>query len=137
MFGGSIWDNDDGRDERRSFNLSEKRAIWESQQCKCASCKSELDFFKAHFSHKKAWSAGGRTKVSNGIALCRECHGDVHDEERLNKYKSQIKAAKKTTAKKTTAKKTTAKKTTAKKTTAKKKPKRNSGNDSLFGSFFG
>jgi 5-methylcytosine-specific restriction endonuclease McrA len=101
--------NDEGRDVKRSLNVSEKRAVFEQQNHKCAKCKQTFDFFIFEFHHKKAWSANGRTNVKNTIGLCPTCHKKVHDEERINKHK-----IKKTTTKKPLAK-TKAKKPTAKK----------------------
>jgi 5-methylcytosine-specific restriction endonuclease McrA len=79
---------------KRSFTQTQKNEILHKQNNHCAYCKKPLDPRTTEFHHKKMHSAGGASKISNGIALHPDCHKKVHHEERL---KSQEKKPKKDT----------------------------------------
>lgn len=73
------------RDSRRSFTQTQKHEILKKQNYKCAKCGDKLDLISTHFHHKKPWAEGGRTVVSNGLALCTKCHSGATHKERLKK----------------------------------------------------
>ncbi len=74
------------KDSRRSFTATQKKEILYQQDNKCASslCRhKKLDPRATHFHHEKPWSSGGRTIISNGKALCAECHEIVSHKQRV------------------------------------------------------
>ena len=73
------------RDAKRSFTGSQKAAIWDNQKGRCARCKERLMRAAVHYDHKKPWELGGRTTVSNGQALCPNCHAVKTNEDRLKR----------------------------------------------------
>ena len=65
--------------KKRAFTKEEKRHLLLSQDCKCASCRVELEIdlmgsYEAD--HIKPFKDGGDTELSNGEALCLDCHQD-------------------------------------------------------------
>ncbi len=96
----SLWDikplgmvnkpNNNQRDERRTFTLTQKRKILKNQHYKCAYCgkpfsKDEITKMLIDFDHIKPWSEGGRTVVSNGQALHKSCHKEKTNDEIVNR----------------------------------------------------
>lgn len=65
------------RDSKRSFNEDERYVIWvrAGKQCQAAACGKTLgEIDEMHADHKKAWSTGGKTVLSNAQALCEVCN---------------------------------------------------------------
>tara|TARA_Y100000389_G_scaffold75588_1_gene72251 strand:+ start:2201 stop:3745 length:1545 start_codon:yes stop_codon:yes gene_type:complete len=65
--------------KKRAFTKEEKRHLLLSQDCKCASCRVELEVdlmgtYEAD--HIIPFKDGGDTELSNGEALCLDCHQD-------------------------------------------------------------
>ncbi len=62
------------KDSRRAFTRTQKNEILAQQRSKCAKCRKFLDPRAIEYDHAKAWSAGGKTTIKNGRALCPTCH---------------------------------------------------------------
>jgi hypothetical protein len=77
------------RDKNRSFGRTQRNEIWAQQKGKCAKCHKTLDPRTVEYDHGKAWSAGGRTLVKNGRALCPTCHKLKTHSQRLKKVESK------------------------------------------------
>ena len=58
----------------RKFTDSQKRAAYERQGGKCASCGKRCEFEEMHGDHKTPWSKGGHTIPDNLQMLCRACN---------------------------------------------------------------
>lgn len=63
-------------DENRLFSEDQKIAIFRRDDEKCQICSKKLIFGDpdTHFHHKGRYIEGGKTKVENGLLVCRECH---------------------------------------------------------------
>lgn len=79
------------RDYRRSFTRTQKNEIWAQQKGKCAKCHKPLDPRTVEYDHGRPWSAGGKTTVKNGRALCPGCHKLKTHKERLKKVEKKKK----------------------------------------------
>ena len=58
----------------RAFTDSQKRTLYEMQKGICPSCKDEFEILEMEADHITPWSQGGKTELSNGKMLCRECN---------------------------------------------------------------
>lgn len=58
----------------RTFTDSNKRTLYERQQGVCTACKDNFDIAQMEADHITPWSQGGKTELSNGQMLCRECN---------------------------------------------------------------
>lgn len=76
VMGGNSQPLDVGR-RRRFFSKSQKRAIAARDRgCIHPGCSMGVNRTEAH--HLDPWSAGGRTRVNNGVLLCVGCHTAYH-----------------------------------------------------------
>jgi len=82
------------RDSRRSFTRTQKNEIWAQQNGKCAKCHSRLDPRTVEYDHKKGWADRGKTVITNGQALCANCHKIKTHKSRLKKVDKKRKTAK-------------------------------------------
>ena len=82
------------RDRRRTFTKTQKNEIWAQQDGKCAKCHKRLDPRTVEYHHGRSWSAGGKTLVKNGKALCSKCHKIEHHKKRLQKIEKKPKSSK-------------------------------------------
>lgn len=57
----------------RRFSRKDRMALYVLAQGRCAECGKPLDR-TFHADHKKPWSRGGATTLSNGDALCSSCN---------------------------------------------------------------
>jgi hypothetical protein len=65
------------KDAKRAFNEDERYVIWvrAGKQCQAEGCGKGLnDIEDMHADHKKAWSKGGKTMLSNAQAMCEVCN---------------------------------------------------------------
>jgi hypothetical protein len=65
------------KDPKRSFNEDERYIIWvrSGKQCQAPDCGKHLNEIEdMHADHERAWSAGGKTSLSNAQALCANCN---------------------------------------------------------------
>lgn len=58
----------------RSFTDSQKRTLYERQKGICCACENLFNIDKMEADHITPWSHGGKTDISNGQMLCRECN---------------------------------------------------------------
>ncbi len=66
------------KDERRAFDNGQKLAIFQRDKGKCRKCGRAVQLRSAQFHHKKPWSKGGKTAVSNGQLMHKKCHVRCH-----------------------------------------------------------
>lgn len=87
IFGTNNLDVKNERDSRRTFTRTQKNEIWAQQDGMCAGsgCHKKLDPRTVEYDHGKEWSAGGRTTIKNGRALCADCHKLKTHKDRLKK----------------------------------------------------
>lgn len=62
------------RDTLRDFTISQKNLMITAQDNKCAWCGKPIYSITSQADHKIPWERGGRTELSNGWALCLDCH---------------------------------------------------------------
>ncbi|WP_345845612.1 HNH endonuclease family protein [Shewanella algae] len=58
----------------RTFTDSQKRTLYERQNGFCSSCSEHFEISKMEADHITPWSQGGKTELTNGQMLCRECN---------------------------------------------------------------
>ncbi|MDH7517314.1 MAG: HNH endonuclease [Candidatus Thermoplasmatota archaeon] len=83
---GKIWDD---TPKRKSVKTSIKKEVIARQKYHCYKCK-ELLPATYHIHHKKSVSSGGSNRVSNLIALCPNCHADIHHKKRVGTKRKSI-----------------------------------------------
>jgi hypothetical protein len=63
------------KDPQRDFSSEERLALYFLSDKKCQICSKEIkDLEDMHADHRKQWSHGGETSLSNGRALCESCN---------------------------------------------------------------
>ena len=78
--------------KRTRISKSIKDDVLTKQKYKCAGCGNLLPARK-HFHHKKPVSQGGKNTVSNIIALCPNCHSEIHHKESVRKANKKAKSS--------------------------------------------
>ena len=58
----------------RSFTDTEKRTLYERQKGICPACDNPFEFEEMQGDHITPWSEGGKTQLSNGQMLCKDCN---------------------------------------------------------------
>jgi len=58
----------------RSFTDNEKRTLYERQKGICPSCNKYFEYEQMQGDHITPWSEGGKTQLSNGQMLCKDCN---------------------------------------------------------------
>jgi len=58
----------------RSFTDTEKRTLYERQKGICPSCNDSFEIEEMQGDHITPWSEGGKTQLSNGQMLCKDCN---------------------------------------------------------------
>lgn len=66
------------RDPKRLFSKSEKAEMLEKQGGKCAQCGEAKTVDEVHGHHVERHADGGKTNSSNGAAVCKTCHTEIH-----------------------------------------------------------
>lgn len=79
------------RDIKRSFGVTLKHKIYDTQNGKCAKCGKKVNVSHMEYHHKIHWANGGQTVSKNGVGLCHDCHKDIHDDERIKKSEQRVK----------------------------------------------
>ncbi len=62
------------RDVRRNFTHTQQVEMLERQDGRCEDCRTKLSLRTVMFHHVIPWHEGGKTVISNGVALCPNCH---------------------------------------------------------------
>lgn len=60
--------------EPRSFTSSQRVELFNKSGGQCQSCGTDITLTDFHADHIIPWSKGGKTKLSNGQALCSSCN---------------------------------------------------------------
>jgi hypothetical protein len=63
----------------RTFTDSNKRTLYEQQRGICTACKDHFEIEQMEADHITPWSQSGKTELSNGQMLCRECNRSKSD----------------------------------------------------------
>lgn len=58
----------------RAFTKTDKTTLYERQKGICPTCKEHFEIEKMEADHITPWSQGGKTELSNGQMLCRDCN---------------------------------------------------------------
>ncbi|HMN04169.1 MAG TPA: DUF262 domain-containing protein [Flavobacteriales bacterium] len=58
----------------RAFTDSQKRTLYERQKGICADCEEHFEIEEMEADHITPWSQGGKTELTNGQMLCKECN---------------------------------------------------------------
>jgi len=58
----------------RTFTDSNKHTLYERQAGICTACKAHFEIGQMEADHITPWSQGGKTDLSNGKMLCRDCN---------------------------------------------------------------
>ena len=58
----------------RTFNNTERRALYERQNGECLGCKEEFKIEEMDADHIEPWSEGGATRMENARMLCKSCN---------------------------------------------------------------
>ena len=75
-----------------SFTSTQKREIFETQRGRCYDCGDKFDNSRfPQYHHVISKSEGGRNDVSNGQALCPNCHEATSRYQNKNRGKPQPK----------------------------------------------
>ena len=89
MFGNTITRDIYGNplkvNKRQPTKSSQKSTIFDKQNGRCWRCKKPLKLGHTQYHHIKFVSNGGKTKRENLVALCANCHSELHKEEKAKK----------------------------------------------------
>lgn len=66
----------------RTFSERQQEQAYAKQGKKCARCHKTFPIKELDGHHKKAFSIGGETTIENCVMLCKECHADLHAEDK-------------------------------------------------------
>ena len=75
-------------DPKRIFTNKDKSDFAKKNGTKCSICGSEYSLWELEMDHKKAWSRGGPTTISNAQLLCRT-HNRSKGKKKNNKQKNK------------------------------------------------
>ena len=62
------------KDPQRAFTLDERIVIWRRDNEICQKCKKRIKFPEMEADHIKPHSRGGKTTITNGQTLCKQCN---------------------------------------------------------------
>ena len=82
------------RDSRRRFTVTQQKEILHRQKYLCDKCGDKLDLRATEFDHIAPWADEGKTIVSNGRALCSNCHRKISSKNTLKKIDKKRKTKK-------------------------------------------
>lgn len=66
------------KDPRRGFSGPDRKHLFLRAEGRCERCGGVLGT-DWHAHHVTQWAQGGLTAVTNGMALCAECHRKAHN----------------------------------------------------------
>lgn len=67
----------DGKEKHlniRAFTPTQKRKMYEEQKGVCPYCKKQFELSEMEADHITPWHEGGKTELSNGQMLCKDCN---------------------------------------------------------------
>lgn len=67
----------DGKEKHlniRAFTPTQKRKMYEEQKGVCPHCKKHFELSEMEADHITPWHEGGKTELSNGQMLCKDCN---------------------------------------------------------------
>jgi len=67
---------------RQPVGSSQKSKVFDGQNGKCYRCKEKLKLSHTEYHHVKFVSKGGKSKTDNLVALCANCHSEIHKDEK-------------------------------------------------------
>jgi hypothetical protein len=98
-FGGSIdfrlGPKEETKPKRQPTKSSQKAVVFDKQNGKCYRCGNKLKLGHTDYHHIKFVSEGGKTTRDNLVAVCANCHREIHIEEKANKADKKAKTTKK------------------------------------------
>lgn len=63
------------KDDKRVFNASQRRLLWNSEESKCcSSCGDKLSWDNFTIDHIKPYALGGKSVLGNAALMCRSCN---------------------------------------------------------------
>ena len=65
-------------DSDRSFSRDERIVIWRRDNRTCQMCHNQITLQEMEADHVLPHAMGGKTAVSNGQSLCKNCHAEKH-----------------------------------------------------------
>ena len=63
-----------GKKRKRTLSLRERQILYARAGGKCEACGRPISFEEMQVGHKKAYSKGGATTLSNAVCLCYRCN---------------------------------------------------------------
>jgi 5-methylcytosine-specific restriction endonuclease McrA len=78
IFGNSI----KKKHKRQPVGSSQKSKVFDKQGGYCWKCKHKLKLSHTHYHHLKHVSKGGKSTTGNLVALCANCHSEIHKNEK-------------------------------------------------------
>lgn len=74
-----VLDKDERHLNIRAFTQSQKEQMYEEQGGICPGCGEHFEIGEMEADHRKPWSQGGKTELSNGMMLCADCNRKKSD----------------------------------------------------------
>ena len=74
------------KSEGKTISKTVKNEVLFQQDYKCYECKNKLPARK-HFHHIKPVSEGGDNSMGNIVAVCSNCHDEIHHRKQLLKQR--------------------------------------------------
>lgn len=84
---------------RQPIGSSQKSKVFDDQNGLCWKCRHKLKLGFTQYHHLKFVSKGGKTKTDNLVAICANCHSEIHKEEKANDMDKKREKNKNTTKK--------------------------------------
>lgn len=66
----------------RAFSDRQQKQAYENQNKRCARCHKSFPLKELDGHHKIAFAEGGETTIENCLMLCKNCHVDLHAEDK-------------------------------------------------------
>jgi 5-methylcytosine-specific restriction endonuclease McrA len=66
---------------RQNVGQSQKSIVFDNQNGRCWKCKKLLRLSHTEYHHLKFVSKGGKSKTNNLVALCANCHKEIHKKD--------------------------------------------------------
>jgi len=60
--------------KKRTLSLRDRQILYERAGGRCEACGRKISFAEMQVGHKKAYSKGGATTLTNAVCLCYRCN---------------------------------------------------------------